>query len=232
MLGQEDVQINASPSVTTINQTPAIIAIVEEISIDAGADSKKNQIYNRAQYGIKIQITPTINMDEGDQNDDFITLDTDITFDTTKKNTNDRPDVTRRHITNHVRIADGQTVILGGLRRKNSQDSKDSIPFLGEIPGIGKLFSHTEMHDNSTEMFVFITPKIISDPIEDAQRLRREELKKRPGDVPEFLHELVEAQNREKRRLFEGSLTALFGRGKNATANVTNRKRAGEYDGR
>ncbi len=232
MLGQEDVQINASPSVTTINQTPATIAIVEEISINAGATDKNNQIFNRAQYGITMQITPTINMDEGEQGDDFITLDTDITFDTTKNNAHDRPDVTRRHIKNHVRIADGQTVILGGLRRKSSQDSKDSIPFLGEIPGIGKLFSHTEMQDSSTEMFVFITPKIIADPVEDAEKLRREELKRRPGDVPEFLHEVVEAQSREKKRLFEGSLTALFGRGHNPTANINYRKRAGEYDGR
>lgn len=231
MLGQEDVQINASPSVTTINQTPAKIAIVEEISIDSGADEKKNQIYNRAQYGITMQITPTINMDEGELGD-FITLDTDITFDSTKKNQNDRPDVTRRHIKNHVRIADGQTVILGGLRRKSTQDTRDSIPFLGEIPGIGKLFSHTEMQDSSTEMFVFITPKIISDPVEDADRLRREELKKRPGDIPEFLHELVEAQNREKKRLFEQSLTALFGRGNSSTSNLSNRTRIGEYDGR
>ena len=232
MLGQEDVQINASPSVTTINQTPATIAIVEEISIDKGADKKDNRIYDRAQYGITLQITPTINMDEGDLSESFITLDTDITFDTTKKSTNDRPDVTRRHIKNHVRIADGQTVILGGLRRKNSQDSKDSIPFLGEIPGIGKLFSHTEMVDSSTEMFVFITPKIIADPIEDAEKFRRDELKKRPGDVPEFLHELVEAQSRERKCLFEQSLTALFGRDLNPTATINNRKRTGEYDGR
>ncbi len=82
-----------------------------------------------------------------------------------------------------MRIADGQTVILGGLRRKSTQDTKDSIPFLGEIPGIGKLFSSTEITDNSTEMFIFITPKIIADPIEDAERLKMEELKKRPGDV-------------------------------------------------
>ena len=231
MLGQDDVQINASPSVTTINQTPATIAIVEEISINAGADDKNNQIYNRAQYGIQMEITPTINMDEGDQGCEFITLDTDITFDTTKNSKDDRPDVTRRHIKNHVRIADGQTVILGGLRRKNTEDAKDSIPFLGEIPGIGKLFSHTEMHDSSTEMFVFITPKIIADPIEDAERLRKEELKKRPGDVPEYLHELVEAQSREKKRLFEGSLTTLFGEG-HANGTVHNRKRIEEYDGR
>lgn len=130
MLGQEDVQINASPSVTTMNQTPATIAIVEEVSIDSGSGEKKEQrLYTRAQYGITIQITPTINMDEHSNEGGFVTLETDITFDTPKKNLNDRPDVTRRHIKNHVRIGDGQTVILGGLRRKNTQDNKDSIPF-------------------------------------------------------------------------------------------------------
>lgn len=230
MLSQEDVQINASPSVTTMNQTPATIAVVEEVSVDAGADKDKNRIYQRAQYGIIIQITPTINVDEhseAEEGNRFVTLETDITFDTPKKNPNDRPDVTRRHIKNHVRIADGQTVILGGLRSKSMQDNKESIPFLGEIPGIGKLFSHTAMDDRSTEMFVFITPKIIADPIEDAERVRREELNKRPGDIPEFLHELVHAKERQKKRLFESSLTALFGRQGSRLAC-----RQEEYDGR
>jgi general secretion pathway protein D len=237
LLGQEDVQINASPSVTTVNQTPATIAIVEEISLNTGTENEKDKSrssYARAQYGITIQITPTINMGEGESGEDaetgFITLDTDITFDTTKNNSNERPDVTRRHIKNHVRIADGQTVILGGLRRKNTQDSKESIPFLGEIPGIGKLFSTVEMYDNSTEMFVFITPKIISDPIEDAEAIKREELKKRPGDVPEVIHHLIEAKNRERKKLFEGGLTALFGRYGSQTTPY--KERSGEYDGR
>lgn len=231
LLGQEDVQINASPSVTTVNQTPATIAIVDEISINTGVEEKEKSTknsYTRAQYGITIQITPTINMGDSDGEEretGFITLDTDITFDTTKKSSTDRPDVTRRHIKNHVIIADGETVILGGLRRKSTQDSKDSIPFLGEIPGIGKLFSTTEMFDDSTEMFVFITPKIICDHHEEAQRMKREELKKRPGDVPEFVYELLEAKSRQKRRLFEGSLTALFGREGTITSSA-------EYDGR
>jgi general secretion pathway protein D len=95
---------------------------------------------------------------------------------------------------------------------------------------VGKLFSHTEMQDNTTEMFVFITPKIITDPIQDAERIRKEELKKRPGDHPEFIQELVRAQEREKRRLFEGSLTLLFGRHTSSPSSA--QKRAGEYDGR
>ena len=236
LLGQEDVQINASPSITTVNQTPATIAIVDEISINTGANIEKEKApsntYARAQYGITIQITPTINMGEEDgeeKENGYITLDTDITFDTTKKSSNDRPDVTRRHIKNHVIIADGQTVILGGLRRKSTQDSKDGIPFLGEIPGLGKLFSTTEMYDNNTEMFIFITPKIISDHLEEADRMKKEELKKRPGDVPEFIHELLEAKSREKKKLFEGSLNALFGRHGSFTTPF---KREAEYDGR
>lgn len=238
LLGQEDVQINASPSVTTVNQTPATIAIVEEISINTGSDfdkTKERNSYSRAQYGITIQITPTINVGglEGEEEEEegYITLDTDITFDTTQKNSShdDRPDVTRRHIKNHVRIADGQTVILGGLRRKNTEDKKDAIPFLGEIPGLGKLFSTTDVYDSSTEMFVFITPKIISDVSGEAQKMRAEELKKRPGDVPEYIHELLEAKAKEKRKLFQGGLTALLGRD---SSSVNPGKGQREYDGR
>jgi len=238
LLGQEDVQINASPSITTVNQTPATIAIVEEISINTGntveKDSEKST-FSRAQYGITIQITPTINAgDEGDgcHQDEvsYITLDTDITFDSQKQSANERPSVIRRCIKNNVRIADGQTVIIGGLRRKSTEDHKESIPFLGEIPGLGKLFSTTDLGDSNTEMFIFITPKIIYDPLEDAERLKREELKKRPGDVPEFIHELVEAKEKERRRLFEGGLTALFGRQDSITSPL--RDGRSEYEGR
>lgn len=231
LLGQDDVQINASPSVTTINQTPATIAIVEEMSINSGSDEHKNTIYNRAQYGITMQIIPTINIDEGDDSGPYITLDTDLTFDTTDKNTDSRPNVTRRHVKNHVRIADGQTVILGGLRRKSSSDHKESIPFIGELPGIGKLFSMTEMHDSSTEMFIFITPTILSDTVEENEQFRQEELKKRPGDIPEFLQELTTAQKAERRRLFQQSLSALFGR-ETAPATPSRSKERKEYDGR
>lgn len=226
LLGQDDVQINASPSVTTMNQTPATIAIVEEISLDAGSDDKKNRIYHRAQYGITLLITPTINMDIEEEGEQFITLETDITFDTTKNGTNDRPDVTRRHIKNHVRIKDGETLILGGLRRKNQEDKKDSIPFLGEIPGLGKLFGSTETNDSSTEMFVFITPKILSDPIEEIENTKLFALTKRAGDVPEFLKELDISKDKQKRKLFERSLASLFGR-KEEDIN----KFQGEYDG-
>jgi hypothetical protein len=55
-------------------------------------------------------------------------------------------------------------------------------------------------------MFFFITPKIILDPKEELDQLRLEELKKRPGDIPEFLDELVEARKKDEKKFFQNSL--------------------------
>lgn len=223
LMTQEDIQINASPSVVAVNQTPATIAIVEELSINTGiynVETAKGvtleRAFTRAQYGITIEITPTIHITNEDndflEEPNYVTLETDITFDTVQPGREqDRPDVIRRHITNEVRIPDGQTVILGGLRRKNSDDRNEAIPFIGEIPGIGKLFSMRELKDNETEMFIFLTPTIISDPLDDFEKIKCAEMHRRPGDIPEFLCGLVAARELEKNRLMAGSMTMLFG---------------------
>lgn len=223
LMTQEDIQINASPSVVAINQTPATIAIVEEISINTGiynVETAKGvtleRAFTRAQYGITIDITPTIHITDDDMDfigeSNYVTLETDITFDTVQPGRDrDRPDVIRRHITNEVRIPDGQTVILGGLRRKNTDDRNEAIPFIGELPGIGKLFSMRELKENETEMFIFLTPTIISDPLDDFERIKCAEMHRRPGDIPEFLCGLVAARELEKNRLMAGSMTMLFG---------------------
>ncbi len=220
LMAQEDVRINAAPSVTTLNQTPAQISLVTEISIDNGAapiDSNQGiafqKSYSRAQYGTTMVITPTIHDPEHpDDEKHFVTLETNITFDTIKKNTQeDRPAVSRRHVENQVRVIDGETVILGGLREKTAEDSSSKIPFLGELPGIGKFFGDSRMTDEKTEMFIFITPKIVFDVKGEHEKLRLEALMKRPGDLPEFLERIQEARKRSKKSLFDNSLKLLFG---------------------
>lgn len=236
LLSHEDIQVNASPSITTVNQTPAKIEIVEEISINTGTnvikDDSANSVlqdsFTRADYGIIIEVTPNIHLRSDDNKDDsdFITLSTDIRFDSTSASSVSRPDVTKRHIKNEVRIADGQTVIIGGLRRKDIGDNNQKVPFLGELPGIGKIFGSSEMNDSKTEMFIFLTPKIISDPSEEFEKIKIQELKKRPGDLPEFLRALEQAQQMEKSWLMEGTFTMLFGRPEKAQPYY------GEFDGK
>ncbi len=221
LMTQDDIQINASPSIVAVNQTEATIAIVEEISINTGIynveTAKGNTLekaFTRAQYGITIDITPTIHItDEEGRGDEsnYVTLETDITFDTVQGGNPERPDVTRRHITNEVRIPDGQTIILGGLRRKITDDNKDSIPFFGELPCIGKFFSMRKLSDIETEMFIFLTPTIISDPLDDFERIKCEEMRRRPGDIPEFLCSLVRAREIEKNRVLVQSMVILLG---------------------
>ncbi|MBS3905029.1 MAG: type II secretion system protein GspD [Simkania sp.] len=221
LMTQEDVQLNAAPSVITVNQTPATISIQEEISINNGAapiDTNKGiafeKSFSRAQYGITIMLTPIIhapeNQGEQDERPGFITLQTNITFDTTKPHIDDRPLVERRHIENEVRVIDGQTVILGGLRRRTTHDNQDQIPFLGEIPFFGRLFGSTRLVDHNTEMFFFITPRIVLDSREQMEQMRKEELKKRPGDLPEFLSKVIEAREKERRKFFTNSLRVFL----------------------
>jgi len=218
LMTQEDIQLNAAPSVITVNQTPAMISIVDEMSINNGAapvDTNKGiafeKSFTRAQYGITIELTPTVHLPDKEQEcDGFITLQTDITFDTPKTDKEDRPVVSRRHIQNEVRVVDGQTVIIGGLRKKVIQDTEERVPFLGELPGIGMFFGSTKLVDHNTEMFFFITPTIILDPQEQLDCFRTEELKKRPGDIPEFLEKLVEARKKEEKKFFRNSMKMFF----------------------
>lgn len=212
LMGQDDIRINANPSVLAINQTPATISIAEELSINNGAVQVENsgaieKSYTRAQYGIFITMVPTIHIDD---DKGFITLQTDVTFDTTQTSREDRPPVTRRHIKNEVRIADGETIILGGLRRSSEEDSREKIPFLGDLPGIGKLFGTTKLCTNSTEMFIFITPRIVSGAVEGRKEVLEKELGKRAGDLPEFLEKLQQSQKKKHKILFEDTLKTLL----------------------
>lgn len=241
LLNQDDVQINSNPSLLTVNQTPATIAINEDISINTGVfevETAKGvtlkDAFTRAQYGITISIKPAIHLAQCDAESDeydYVTLETDITFDTIHPSGHsERPNVTRRHITNQVQVPDGETVILGGLRRKVSHDSREAIPFLGELPGLGKLFSMNALRESNTDMFIFITPRIVKDPKEQLVALRQELLTLRPGDLPYFLECVEEAHRYDKTRLMEGSMTMLFGKPR-AHYYVIDDPASGEYDG-
>jgi general secretion pathway protein D len=59
-------------------------------------------------------------------------------------------------------------------------------------------------------MFFFITPKIVFDPKEQMEKIRTEELKKRPGDIPEFLVKIEEARDKANKKYFKQSMRMFF----------------------
>lgn len=220
LLTQDNIQLNAAPSIITVNQTPATISIMEEVSINNGAapvNTSSGQIafeksFSRNQYGINIVLTPTIHMpDEAGEEKGAVTLKTNISFDTTSKHDKDKqPNVDRRHLENEVRVIDGETVVLGGLRRKIREDHEEKVPFFGDIPFFGRFFGTTHIIDHDTELFFFITPKIVYDPQAQMEQIRCEELMKRPGDIPEFLERVDEARAKTAKKFFKHSLKTFF----------------------
>ena len=68
-------------------------------------------------------------------------------------------------ISTNVIIEDGQTVVLGGVFRNRTNNGVDKVPFLGDLPYIGRAFRRDVRSNNKEELLIFVTPKLINDGI-------------------------------------------------------------------
>lgn len=71
------------------------------------------------------------------------------------------PSQTTTEVSTRMIVYDGQTVFVGGLIKNTVDESRQSVPLLGKIPGIGRLFSNSQKTSLKTETIVFITPTVI-----------------------------------------------------------------------
>ncbi len=72
------------------------------------------------------------------------------------------PGLTIRRVNTEVELADGESFMIGGLLDKGITDTFQKIPFLGDIPILGKLFQSESKTKNDTELIVIVTPEIVS----------------------------------------------------------------------
>jgi len=71
------------------------------------------------------------------------------------------PSIDTRKIITQVLVNDGETVVLGGIFETERRDAEDKVPFLGDIPGLGRLFKRNNSISNKRELLIFVTPKIL-----------------------------------------------------------------------
>jgi len=64
---------------------------------------------------------------------------------------------------NQLLVADGETAVIGGLTQTQIIKNRSGIPFLSELPLIGKLFSQTDTREEKRDLLVLITPHIIDE---------------------------------------------------------------------
>jgi pilus assembly protein CpaC len=72
------------------------------------------------------------------------------------------PGLTTRRVNTEVELADGESLLIGGLLDKSLTDTFEKIPFIGDIPILGKLFQSDSRTRNDTELIVLVTPEIVS----------------------------------------------------------------------
>jgi type II secretory pathway component GspD/PulD (secretin) len=77
----------------------------------------------------------------------------------------DVPIVDTRKVDTIALVQDGHAVVLGGLRKKDTTQQINKVPLLGDIPILGTLFKFEGESTVNTELVVFITPTIITEPV-------------------------------------------------------------------
>ncbi len=73
------------------------------------------------------------------------------------------PSTSERVVTTQVRTMSGEPVVISGLIKEDINESESRIPFLGRIPGLGRLFKHTSKSKEKTEIVIYIVPHLIQD---------------------------------------------------------------------
>jgi general secretion pathway protein D len=74
------------------------------------------------------------------------------------------PTFHKRNIVTSIVVPDGQTVAIGGLIEKKEDTSGSGIPLLSKIPLLGYLFKYSSKKITKTEMVIFLTPHVVTDP--------------------------------------------------------------------
>ncbi len=72
------------------------------------------------------------------------------------------PAITSRKVNTEVEVADGQSFVIGGLLDNRDTETYSKIPFLGDIPILGKFFQSMSKNRTNTELIVIVTPEIVA----------------------------------------------------------------------
>jgi len=162
----------ASPSIAVLNGQEARIVIGERYPYKERTQttSGTTETTKFVDIGTTLRVTPQIN------DDGYITMRIHPEVSSLYASLDAGPRITTREADTTVRVKEGETLVIGGLIKQTDDGSKEKIPFLGDLPLVGFLFSRSEKDSERKEMAVFITPKILRSE-EEKEALGRKKAK-------------------------------------------------------
>ncbi|WP_262696253.1 type II secretion system secretin GspD [Kordiimonas aquimaris] len=155
--------ILSTPSILTMDNEPARFLSGQEIPITTGealgsANVNPFRTIERKNVGIQLEVTPQIN--EGEEirlhiRQEISSIAGPLSANSSELITN------KREIETTVRVKDGDIIVLGGLIQQNEAISVDKVPFLGDIPLLGRLFRSDRQSATKTNLMMFLRPTIV-----------------------------------------------------------------------
>ncbi|WP_167389296.1 type II secretion system secretin GspD [Pectobacterium peruviense] len=158
--------ILATPSIVTLDNMEATFNVGQEVPVLAGSQTTSGdnvfQTVERKTVGIKLKVKPQIN--EGDSVLLEIEQEVSSVADAaSSSSTNLGATFNTRTVNNAVLVSSGETVVVGGLLDKSTNESASKVPFLGDIPILGHLFRSNSQETKKRNLMLFIRPSIIRD---------------------------------------------------------------------
>ena len=150
-------EIISQPKVLTSDKETARIAKGSEIPYQEASSSGATTTAF-AEAVLSLEVTPQITPDNNVLLDVVVTKDApDFTI-----AVNNVPGIDKNEVTAKVLVADGETIVIGGVFSSATSKAQEKVPFLGDLPIVGRAFRRDITSESKTELLVFLTPRIVN----------------------------------------------------------------------
>ncbi|BBL72659.1 type IV pilus secretin PilQ [Methylogaea oryzae] len=154
----------SNPRLLASDGTKSFIKQGTAIPVQSGGSATTAPTIKYVEAVLLLEVTPHIAPDENVMLELKITKDAVGELVTTSSQagiTNQSPAIDKREIQTNVQVRDGDTVVLGGVYEDENSKDVDGVPFLSDIPYLGKAFQREATKNKKRELLVFVTPKIV-----------------------------------------------------------------------
>ena len=179
-----DVKVLSNPSLVVLDNQTATLQVGDQVPISTGTANvltANNTVVSTIDYrntGIILRVVPRVSAN----GNVIIDIEQESSSVTPGSASSLTPTISDRRVKSSVSVASGQTVLLAGLISDEVDRTRQGIPVLDKIPGIGDLFSQQSGTKVRTELIIFIRPTIIRDAV-DAHMVAEELRSKLNGDL-------------------------------------------------
>jgi len=152
-------EVISQPKVVTSDKETAKILKGAEIPYQEASSSGATSTSFK-QAALSLEVTPQITPDNR------IIMEVKVTKDapdfTNAAASGGVPAISKNEVNAKVLVADGETIVIGGVFSNTQSKSVDKVPFLGDIPYLGALFRRDLVKDSKSELLIFLTPRIMN----------------------------------------------------------------------